>query len=198
MTLALILSLSLAGCGKNEAQEPYKEIYKRYSHIESFYAAVSVTVISDKGESRYSARQFFEAPDKYAFFVDAPEAVAGSGYVAKDGQFTLKSGTGDTFESRVAFPNSKNCMFISDFFEEYYKSEETSLAANEGFANDKVLMECYIPGKDKNRFKQSLAIDKKTYLPIVLTTYDVDGKAVVKVEFHDFKRNADIDQKIFN
>ena len=90
---ALILVTSLIGCDEKSPQDAYKEIYKRYNHMESYYASATVTVISDKGESEYSVRQFYEAPDKFAFFVDSPESVAGSGYVAQNGNFTLKSGT---------------------------------------------------------------------------------------------------------
>ncbi len=196
--MALILATSLAGCGEKSPQDTYKEVYKRYNDLKSFYAAATVRVKSASGEGEYAVRQFYKAPDSYAFFVDAPEAVAGSGYVAKDGGFTLKSGTGDRFESEVAFPDSKNCMFICDFFEEYYKSEETALTVSEGLMAEKLVMQCYLSGKDKNRFMQSLTIDTKTYLPITLTTYDIDKKPVIEVEFHDFKRNSPIDEKIFN
>ncbi len=194
----LVLSISLAGCGKKSPQDAYKEIYKRYSHMEAFYAAATVTVYSDKGESVYSIRQFYEVPDKFAFFVDAPEAVAGSGYVAQNGIFSLKSGTGDSFDAKVAFPDSKNCMFICDFFEEYYKSEETAVTVDGGLIEDKLVMQCYTSERNPNRFMQSLTLDTKTYLPLTLTTYNTDNKPVVEVEFHDFKRNADIDEKIFN
>ncbi len=195
---ALILAISLSGCGGKSPHEPYKEIYKRYNHMQSFYAAATVTVFSDKSESQYAVRQFYEAPDKFAFFVDSPEAVAGSGYVAQNGQFTLKSGTGDSFDAKVAFPDSKNCMFVCDFFEEYYKSEETSVATDGGLVEDKIVMQCYTSDRNPNRFMQSLTVDAKTYLPLTLTTYNAENKPVSKVEFHDFKRNAKIDEKIFN
>ena len=195
---ALILATSLGACGEKSPQDAYKEIYKRYNHMQSYYAAATVTVISDKGESEYSVRQFYEEPDKFAFFTDAPESVAGSGYVAKDGKFKLKSGTGDSFDAEIAFPDSKNCMFICDFFEEYYKSEEISVAVDNGLSADKLVMQCYTSDRNPNRFMQSLTIDTKTYLPLELTTYNTEGKSVINVEFHDFKRNADIDDKIFD
>ena len=195
---AIILATSLAGCGEKSPQDAYKEVYKRYNHMKSYYAAATVTVISDKGESEYSIRQFYEEPDRFAFFVDAPEGVAGSGYVAKGGQFLLKSGTGDSFDAEVAFPDSKNCMFICDFFEEYYKSEETSVAVDNGLSADKLVMQCYTSDRNPNRFMQSLTIDTKTYLPLELVTYNAENKPVIEVRFQDFKRNVDIDDKIFN
>ncbi len=197
-TTALVLMMSLCGCGDKSRHDAYKEIYKRYSHMESFYGAATVTVWSDKSESVYTVRQFYEQPDKFAFFVDSPETVAGSGYVAQGGSFKLKSGTGSDFDTEIAFPDSKNCMFLCDFFEEYYKSEEASVAADNGIISDKIVMSCFLTDKNPNRFMQSLTIDTKTYIPLTLTTYDMDKKPVVEVKFNDFKRNTDIDQRIFN
>ncbi len=196
--VALVLATSLCGCGEKTQHDTYKEIYKRYSNMESFYAAATVTVRSDKSESVYSVRQFYEAPDKFAFFVDSPESVAGSGYVAKNGEFRLKSGTGSDFDTGIAFPDSKNCMFLGDFFEEYYKSEETSVAADNSIVSDKTVMSCFLPDKNPKRFMQSLTVDSKTYLPLKLVTFDIDKKPVVEVSFDDFKRNADIDERIFD
>ncbi len=196
--LAFILMISFCGCGDKTQHDVYKEIYKRYSGLKSFYAAATVVVRSDKSESVYSVRQFYEQPDKFAFFVDSPEEVAGSGYVAMGGEFKLKSGTGSDFDVSVAFPDSKNCMFICDFFEEYYKSEEASVVADHSLTSDKTVMSCYMSDKNPKRFMQSLAIDSKTYLPLTLTTYDIDKNPVIEVRFNDFKRDAEIDQRIFN
>ncbi|MBR5155863.1 MAG: hypothetical protein IKW62_05235 [Clostridia bacterium] len=195
---ALVLTTSLFGCGEKSQHDIYKEIYKRYSNMESFYAAATVTVRSDKSESVYSVRQFYEQPDKFAFFVDSPEEVAGSGYVARGGEFKLKSGTGSDFDTKVAFPDSKNYMFLCDFFEEYYKSEETSVVADNGIGTDKTVMSCFMSDKNPKRFMQSLTVDSQTYIPLTLTTYDIDKNPVIEVSFNDFKRNAKIDQRIFN
>jgi outer membrane lipoprotein-sorting protein len=195
---ALILMTSLCSCGEKSQHGVYQEIYKRYNNMESFYAEAEVTVRSDKTESVYMVRQFYESPDKFSLMVDSPETVAGSGYTAKDGVFLLKSGFGQTAECEAAFPEEKNVMFLCDFFDEYYKSEEIFVRTNGALAGDTTTLTCFLPGKNEKRFMQSLKIDNKTYLPLVLETYDIDKKPVVTVKYGEFKRNCDIDEKIFD
>ncbi|MDO4743972.1 MAG: hypothetical protein Q4A86_01130 [Clostridia bacterium] len=195
---ALILMMSLCSCGEKSQHGIYQEIYKRYNNLESFYAAAEITVRSDKTESVYMVRQFYENPDKFSLVVDSPEEAAGSGYTAKDGKFLLKSGFGHTAECAVAFPEERNTVFLCDFFEEYYKSEETFVETSGTLSGNTITMTCFIPGKNEERFMQSLKIDSKTYLPLVLETYDIDKKPVVTVRYGEFKRNCDIDEKIFD
>ena len=73
-----------------------------------------------------------------------------------------------------------------------------TVAVDNGLSADKLVMQCYTSDRNPNRFMQSLTIDTKTYLPLELVTYNAENKPVIEVRFQDFKRNVDIDDKIFN
>lgn len=196
--IAVVLVTSLVGCGGEKTQhDVYKEIYKRYTDMSSFYAEVEIAVKNKKMSSVYSARQFFDSPDKFSLIIDSPAEVAGSGYTAKEGKYLLKSGFGSNVTADIAFPEEKNTVFICDFFEEYYKTEETFLETSKSVLGDKTTLTCYLREGSEKRFMQSLEIDNKTYLPLKLITYDIDKKPVVEVLFGEFKRNPEIDQRIF-
>ncbi len=195
---AVVLMINLAGCGKKSQHDVYKEIYKRYNEMQSFYAEVNITVQNEKMSSEYIARQFYESPDRFSVVVDSPEEVAGSGYTAKDGKYTLKSGFGDEKVLDIVFPNEKNTIFVCDFFEEYYKNEETFLETSGGITGKTTTLGTYLGGGNPKRFMQSLEIDNKTYLPLTLTTYDIDKNPVVVVKFCNFIRNAKPDQSLFD
>ena len=197
MVVALILMTSLCGCNGGVSHNNHKEIYNRYYAMDSFYAAATVTVRTDKTESTYSVRQFFQSPNQVAFFVDSPEALSGSGYIMKDGKFTLKSGFGNQSETKINFTNQKNYMFLCDFFEGYYKSEETIQTASSTPLESTTTLTYYIADGTKEHFMQSLTIDNKTYLPLVLETCDMNKNPTITVEFNDFKRNCTIDERIF-
>ena len=198
MAFVLILTLSLCACGKSSQHDTYREIYQRYHKMSSFYASAKVTVRGVGTETTYAIRQFYEAPDKFALFVDAPEEVAGSGYTTQDGKFLLKSGFGQSAEVDVSFPKEKNTLFLCDFFEEYYSSEEAHAAVNSAPLEQNTVLNCFLTNGKKDRFMQKLTIDNKTFLPLTLETYDIDNRPRVTVEFTDFKRDCDIDQRIFN
>ena len=197
--IAVVLMTSLCcGCGKNSRHDVYREIYKRYSNMDSFYAAATVTVRSDKTESHYSVRQFYQAPDSFALFVDAPEDVSGSGYILKNGSYKILSGFGSDAEFAAKSTNGKNVMFICDFFDEYFKSEETSVQTSGALSGNTTTLSCFLPPGSKQLYVQKLEIDSKTFLPLVLETSDINNNPVVTVEYTDFKRNCDIEKTIFD
>ncbi len=196
ISFAVVLMMSLVACKSGSIHDHHKEIYKRYSNLESFYSEVRITVKTEKTSSTYLGRQFFEKPDKVSFVIDSPEEIAGSGYTSKDGKYRLVSGFGEEKTVDIVFPKEKSTVFLSDFFERYYKSEETSIKTSGGF--DKTTLSCYIENGSEKRFMQSLEIDNDTYLPLKLTTFDIDKNPVVVVEFGTFKRNPQLDKGIFD
>lgn len=195
---ATILMINLAACGKSEKHSAYKEIYKRYNHMESYYAEAEITSRNDRSENVYYVRQFYKAPDMYSMVVDGPEEIAGSGYVFKNGEVKIKSGFGKSENLGMYSPNERGSSCISDFFAEYYKSEETMVSVTGGIAgNATTVLNCQLSGKNVNLFSQSLWINNKTFLPIKLETYDVNNNVVVTVEYNEFKLNCDLDDAFF-
>ncbi len=193
-----ILMISLASCGESRGHDAYREIYKRYTNIESYYAEATVTVKNDRSENVYYVRQFYKAPDKYCMVTDGPEEVAGSGYVFRDGEVWLRSGFGKDETLGVISPNERSSTCIADFFEEYYKTEDASVTASGGaLGNGATAMECQVSGKNPNRFRQRAVIDNKTFLPLRFETYDVNNNIVVEVVYNEFKLNCEIEDSLF-
>ncbi len=192
-----ILMMSLAACGKPKEYDAHKEIYKRYNGIKSYYAEGEITSKNDRSENVYHIRQFYRTPDMYSVVADSPEEIAGSGFVVKNGEVTLKSGFGKNEVLEGYLPNQKSFVCIAEFFEEYYKSEETAVAVSGGIAENTVRLDCQLNGKNVRLFRQSLWIDAKTFLPVRLETFDVNGNAVVSVKYNEFKLNCEIDDSFF-
>ncbi|MBR5613946.1 MAG: outer membrane lipoprotein carrier protein LolA [Clostridia bacterium] len=194
---AAILMTSLSGCGAKTAHDSYKEIYKRYNDIQSFSATVEITADNRQTQNVYLAEQYYKAPDKFAMTVLQPQSVSGSGYVFEGGKVLVKSGFGHGEEFEGLSVSERSSVAISDFFAEYYKSEETFIQTDGKLAGDTTCMTCFLPGKNERRYMQSLWIDNKTYLPLKMITYDIKENPVVTVVFKEFERNCEIDQQKF-
>lgn len=190
---AFVLTISLcASCSRGaDGYDAYKEIYKRYSNIENFYAEAEITVENPRTETVYHVRQSYTAPDSYTLVIDSPEALAGSGYVFRGGKATLKSGFGKDESVSAAAPETRNCFFVNDFFAEYFGSEESAAKSSGGFSGGETALDCYISSGTSDKFRQTLTVDNKTFLPLKLTTYGADGKPRVTVKFIEFKLNSD-------
>lgn len=196
---AVILMISLfSACSHGGAHSAYEEIYERYNNLESFYAEAKITAINSRSKNVYCVRQFYAAPDKFSLVVDSPEEVAGSGYVFSGGSYTVRSGFGKDESVEIGSPDGKNALLLADFFSAYYKSESASAEAGKGFSGGVTVMECLLESRNERQFKQKLFIDNKTFLPIRLETYDINGDLSFTVEYTEFKRNCRIDESNFN
>jgi len=186
---AAILMISLCSCGRKTEHDHYKEIYKRYNDIQNFSATVEMTVQNSQGKSVYTAEQKYKAPDLFEVIFTEPQSVSGSGYVFDGETVLLKSGFGHSEELNAVSALVRSSVSVEDFFEEFYKSEETSVTTEATVSGKQTCFSCFLPGKNKNRFSQSLWINNDTYLPIRLVTYGIDEKPTVTVEFCEFVRN---------
>ncbi len=189
---AAILMTSLCACGRKTEHDHYKEIYKRYNDLQSFSATVEVTVQTGQGKSVYTAEQKYKASDWLEVTFTQPQSLSGSGYVFDGETILLKSGFGHTEEIQNAALSAGSSVSVADFFEEFYKSEETAVKSEASASGRQTCLSCFLPGKNKNRFRQSLWIDNGTYLPVRLETYGIDEKPTVTVEFCEFIRNMKI------
>lgn len=195
--VSVILMTTLAACGRTSGHDAYKEIYRRYNAMESFRARVEITAKNERTENTYIVRQVYAAPDRFGVIVEEPQELADSGYMFKNGEVVLKSGFGHNEILKDLSPSNRSAMFLVDFFEEYYKSED-AYAETLGKSNpDETVMSCMPGDGDKNRFSQSLWIDNKTFLPIRLETYDSNGNLTFRVRFLEFERNCDIEDSDF-
>ncbi len=193
---AFVLMMSLCGC-KEGSHDVYEKIYERYYNMKSFSAVAEVTVKNERTENRYVVKQLFEAPDSFLLRVSEPKELEGSGISAQGGQVKLRSGFGQDEVLRSELSMGHGVLFVSDFFETYFKSEETSVSAAKSKGDSVTVLECFLGGKNEKRFMQKLWIDNETFLPVKLETYDINQNPAVTVTFKEFQRDCGIDPKEF-
>ncbi len=191
-----VLMINLCGC-VGSSHNVYEEIYKRYYQMESYSAVAEVTVKTDKTENSYRIKQLYSAPDSFFVEVLEPQAVEKSGFSSVNGETRFFSGVGNEKVVSFDFGTGRSDLFVSDFFEAYFESEETAVFASKSQGDAVTVMECFLNGKNEKRFLQRLWVDNKTFLPIKLETCDINKNPVVTVVFEEFERNCDIDQGKF-
>ena len=194
----IVLAMSLGACKKTDGHNDYREIYERYNKMTSYSATAEVTVRNERTENSYVARQLFLAPDKFLNEVITPKEIEGSGFVFRAGELALKSGTGQDIEIYDVPLLNVGVLSVNSFFESYYKSEETAVLTSGGAFEESTILECFLSSKNKNRFRQRLWVDNKTYLPLKMETYDIENNPVVTVVFREFDRNCKIDEIEFD
>ena len=197
--LAMILMMSAAGCGsKIVSHDIYSEIYKRYNDLKSYTAEAEVTVISNSTSKQYTMRQYYTADGKYKLEILQPQNIAGTSYTFVGGEVYLNSSFGAQERLEQYIPGDRDCLFVPDFFAEYYKSEDNTVTSASDISGAQTKLTSLLSGNNRYRFEQSLWVDNKTLLPSRMETYDVNGDMVLQVVFTDFKYNEKIDEQVFD
>ncbi len=193
----IILTITLSGCTTDKLNHDiYSRIYQRYSDIKSYTAVIDVTVYSNVKEGKYTLKQYYKAPGSYRVDVLRPENMTGSGCMFyEDGLYLYSNGNGEKLDGYI--PSDKNYMFLVDFFENYYKGEETAAAVTKDISGEQTVLTSMAAGENEYRFCQKLWIDNKTCLPAKLETFDINNKPVISVVFTEFELNPKINDDVF-
>ena len=199
--LTLMMSLSVCGCSRpfsDRDMDIYEKIHKYYSKMESYSCDLDFTVFSNKTENRYFVSQSSVLPNKFYTRVTDPNGTF-SVTTITNGELTKT--TADGSEYSLTIPNQEyvSLLFVNNFFDAYYSSEETSISVDSSATKSaKTILDVFVSENDLCIEKVSMAIDNKTLFPHTLTVYDTDGKKLILAKYENFKYNNKIDDSVFN
>lgn len=196
---ALMLMITMTSCkGGSVSHDNYKRIYDMYSNIDSFAAEAEITVKSNLTENTYTVKQYYLAPDNYKMEITAPESLSGTGYSYCDGRINMKSGYGEIFSLEDYVPEDRNYVFINDFFEGYYKSEDAFVETGKTSLNDEcTVLKNVLSDGNPYRYSQCMWISNDGFEPKKLVTYDMDNNEVLTVTYKSFTINKEIKKELF-
>lgn len=191
--------ISMTSCkGSEVSHDNYKKIYDMYSNINSFTAEADITVKSNLTENTYTVKQHYLAPDNYKMEIVAPENLSGTGYSFCDGRINMQSNYGEVFALEDYVPEDRNYVFVNDFFEGYYKSEDAFVETGRNSLNNEcTVLKNVLSESNPYRYSQCMWISNQDYAPQKLVTYDIDNNEVLTVNFKKFTINDDLTKDIF-
>lgn len=195
----LSISICLVSCsGKNVSHTNYEKIYDKYKDLKSYAANAEITVISNLTENTYKVRQYYRSPSSFKLEISSPDELKGSGYSFHSGKIILNSEFGKVSTMLDYIPEDRNYVFISDFFENYYKSEEAFVETiNDLGSGECIVLKNVLSDSNPQRYSQSLWVSDKDFSPIKLVTYDMDNNETLVVKFSEFIADFEVDDKIF-
>ena len=190
--LTVLLMISFTGCGG----DINTKINNRYSNLKSYTAQVTVTVLGNGKSESYDFLQSWKSPDKYRSEVISPEHMKGTISIVNQDGIWLKSADAPIIQMEHGMENmNTDYMFLSDFLSDYYAEENLPQLTEDG--EGKVLLNAADRGTNQYRFTQNLWIDAKSNLPDKLITFDAKGNEMLRVEYHEFVPNAELDDSVF-
>ena len=195
--IAFVLMITLSACGRKIKHDSYKNIYERYNNISSYVADAELTVKSNLTTNTYGIRQYYLSPNYYKTEITSPESLKGTGYSFYNGKVVMYSGDGNVFSLYDYIPEDRSYIFINDFFEAYYKSEDAFVETTDSLTNDYTVLKNILTDDNPMRHSQKVWINNKDFTPEKLITYDMDNNEIMSVRFKTFKLNESIEKDLF-
>ena len=110
----------------------------------------------------------------------------------------MQSSYGEVFALEDYVPEDRNYVFLNDFFEGYYKSEDAFVETGRNSMNDEcTVLKNVLSESNPYRYSQCMWISNQDYAPQKLVTYDMDNNEVITVDFKKFTINDDLTKDIF-
>jgi outer membrane lipoprotein-sorting protein len=181
----------------DETYDTYVKIYDTYSQIKSYVSEIDVKVISNLGERKYSLKEFYKSPNRYRIDSVSQPQTEGFYYVFDENSVTLHSPFGKEGVTLQNFiPKEKNYISLADFFKHYYESEDSESSQKLNMSGKFLELSTKLE-PNQYHFEQNLEINPSTFLPLKLTTFDINKKPVIVVDYNDFKLDEEIDDNLF-
>lgn len=186
--LIFTLTIILSSCfQKTQDKSDYEKVIDKYSNLKNYNCVVEITVKSNKTINKYTAKQFFEIPEKHIVEYLYPENIKGLSITYNNKELEIYYPDINK-KSYVENQQRENISwhFLDSFFKVYFDSEEAIIEEKD---NDLIVLSVHIPGENKYRNKMQLEINKCDIMPLNLKTYDCNGNLVVDVKFIEFYTN---------
>lgn len=188
----MITACLVCGCVSSRISDSDMDIYKKihtyYSKMDCYSAKVAFSCFSNKTENHYTAEQKAMGNDKLFMRVHVPEKDF-SVTTISNGEKTKTLTDGSAYAVTVPNADTLNLLFISQFFNLYYASEDTFLAVNSSAKGNVTLLETAVSSPGTSVSKVTLSIDNKTLAPQTLIVYDLAGNVTTSATFSDFRYN---------
>lgn len=203
---AFIISIAfLSGCGNNNNNgfiEQHREanfeekIMSWLSDLYAYQATANITYISNKNINEYVIQHVATASGKYFIEVIEPQHVAGSVTIS-DSQNIIQVHRG--LNHRVELGNAsenetkeRTSLLLTNFAQFFLSSTDATITQEDGIATLTV-------GVDSgNAYIDSISlVITDDFVPISLTTLDVNNDQRIIVEYIDFVSNPELDVSIF-
>ena len=194
----LFIVLLLTGCSEKTDEELLYDAQKKIVSLNTYICTAEITVYGNKSPQKYTAKQWFAAPDKYRIEIENPENLKGKVTIYNGKRAWIchpRIGQEWLMEDFLASVEQK--MFLGYFINNFVNTENVKL--NKEIIDDKeyILLQTEIPGNHPYFNKERLWFDIKKYYPYRLQVLDVDDNVRIDVQYLNFRYNESIDNRIF-
>lgn len=171
---------------KNGNNMSSQEIVDYFLNISSYKAKITVEISSNKNSNKYIINQEYISPNKNMQEVIEPTNIAGIKTIRDENGLTIEN---TRLDLSSMFENydyiGDNCLDLSNFIEDYNKSDKSSCEEKDGI----IIMKTESSNENKYTKNKTLYIEKATSKPIRLEIKDDNQKTTVNILYNEVEIN---------
>lgn len=196
--LILLMLLLLTGCTEKTNEEIFYKAQKQMIELDTYVCTADITIFGNKSPEKYTAKQWFKAPDKYRIEIQSPDEVKGKITIYNGKKaFVCHPRIGQEWLVNDFSTSVENKIFIGYFLNNFVNTENTEVNKETIGDRDYILIQTEIPGNHPYFNKERLWFDIKNYYPYKLQVLDKDDGTRIEVRYIDFKFNEKIEDNMF-
>lgn len=197
-TVVLIsLGLLLAGCGgKKDAGAVVKELDKQVDKLESYTTSGTMTLNTGTEPQEYKVEVSFQKPSYYRIALTNDKRDI-SQIVLKndDGVFVLTPHLNKSFRFQSDWPKNQGQVYLYESLVNSINQDKDRQFTTDG---DSYVFDVLANYSNASLSRQKIWINKKSFAPQTVEIYDGQNKAVVVMNFNNFKFNETFEKDYFD
>lgn len=196
--ISLILLMGIMGCKVEVAEEPFIKAQQVLNGLKS-YSTIVIYQIVDGGEVReYRFKQWVEVPDKFKIEMLSPKNLEGK-IILSDGRqiYMNHPKVQDSLKLDVESVKQHRPLFIGDFLNTYWLSEEVIKEIKEENGEKYIVLSCMTSKTETSREEKSIWLDARKMLPVKMIEYDAEGKVSSMILFEEFDKRWEGEEDFF-
>jgi outer membrane lipoprotein-sorting protein len=196
ITIVMVLSVMLAGCGKKDATSIVKDLDKVITKLESYQGAGTMTLYTGEKPQEYKVEVWYKDPSYYRIaLTNAQKNVTQIVLRNDQGVYVLTPSLNKSFRFQSDWPESQGQVYL-------YQTLVKSIVSDNSrqFVKDKdsYIFEVAANYNTHSLVRQKIWLSKHDYAPKQVQVSDSEAKVVVEVKFDTFKFDAKFDNNSFD
>ncbi|WP_130807721.1 LolA family protein [Senegalia massiliensis] len=183
--ILLIVIFTISCSNKNPTNEElFNELVKTINNIETYSADVNISIESNKGKEKYSAKHIFSKPKKYRIkYLDEKQEI----YFDGKSLYLIYPNIDKT---KIVLERKEidqySTLFIGYFLEIIQTSEKIEMKSDKDF----LIIDLELPGNSTKRRNQRIWFSKENFKPHKMIITDTKGMENVEVKYDNLNYNV--------
>ncbi|MDQ0087322.1 outer membrane lipoprotein-sorting protein [Paenibacillus anaericanus] len=196
LTIVIVLSVMLAGCGKKDAAGVVKDLDKVVTKLESYQGSGTMTLYTGDNPQEYKVEVWYQNPSYYRIaLTNAQKNITQIVLRNDQGVYVLTPSLNKSFRFQSDWPENQGQVYL-------YQTLVRSIVSDNSrqFVSDKdsYVFEVAANYSTHSLVRQKIWLNKGDYAPKQVQVSDAEAKVVVEVKFDKFAFGTKFDKNSFD